>query len=292
MKRKFWLLGLVMSMLLTLMLTGCFSNSTEKDSVANSTEKESVASSKDNVVDSEDLLADGVLKIGLDDEWPPMEFRNDQESLVGFDIDFANALAEELGVKAEFSPVPWDGIFNGLNATQYDVIISSTSITPERQEEFCITDPYVTSGVVIVSRTNVEPVTNFSQLKGKSLFVMEETAAEITAETLKAQSGIDADIQILRSKHLLLEDWGVDGKENVYFMMDNIRAEQYVKQFPDDFVISSNYLSDDQIGIICRKGNSELVKKLNAAIDALQKDGTMTRISNVWFGKDLTTDIN
>ena len=113
MKRKFLGLLLVVLLLSALVLTGCSTGGAKT---------------------SEDALADGVLSVGVDDTYLPMEFRNDQNELVGFDIDFANALAEELGVKVEFQTVAWDGIFNGLNAKQYDTIISSTSITPERLE--------------------------------------------------------------------------------------------------------------------------------------------------------------
>jgi len=105
MKRKLLGLSLVVLLLSALVLTGCSTGGSKK--------------SEDAVVEDtvvEDALADGVLSVGVDDTYLPMEFRDDQNELVGFDIDFANALAAELGVKVEFKTVAWDGIFNGLNA--------------------------------------------------------------------------------------------------------------------------------------------------------------------------------
>lgn len=272
MKKKLLALLVVLTMTFAVVLTGCSSSSTDDSAAA------------------EDPLADGVLTIGVDDTYLPMEFRNDQNELVGFDIDFANALAEELGVTVEFQTVAWDGIFNGLNAKQYDVIISSTSITPDRLENFAMTDPYVANGIVLVSRTDAEPVTEFAQLEGKSLGAQIETTADIAAEKLKADGGVNVDIK--KFDGMLDAFAALEGKQIDNIITDIGVAMHYVADKPDTFVVSSDVLTNEPIGITCRAEDTALVETLNTAIKSLQDSGKMTEISNVWFGKDMTTDIN
>lgn len=270
MKRKLLSLLLVLSLIMAMGLTGCSSGTKE--------------------VASEDPLEDGVLSIGVDDTYLPMEFRNDQNELIGFDIDFANALGEELGVEIEFETVAWDGIFNGLNAKQYDVIISSTSVTPERQEAFAMSMPYVANGIVIVSRTDADPVKEFKGLAGKTLGVQIETTADIAAEKLKEQEAVD--ITIKKFDGMLDAFAALEGKQIDNIMTDIGVAMHYVADKPETFVVSSEVLTNEPIGVTARKDDTALVEQLDAAIMNLQKNGTLTEISMKWFGKDMTSDID
>ncbi|PKM60626.1 MAG: amino acid ABC transporter [Firmicutes bacterium HGW-Firmicutes-4] len=269
MKRKLLGLSLVVLLLSALVLTGC-SNGGSKT--------------------SEDALADGVLSIGVDDTYLPMEFRDDQNELVGFDIDFANALAEELGVKAEFQTVAWDGIFNGLNAKQYDAIISSTSITPERLEGFSMSDPYVANGIVIVSRKDASPVKTFKELEGKTLGAQIETTADIAAEKLKLDEGVN--VEIKKFDGMLDAFAALQGKQIDNVITDVGVAMYYVAQNPDLYVVSSEVLTNEPIGITSRLADTATTEKFNEAIKTLQESGKMTEISMKWFGEDMTKDID
>lgn len=91
-----------------------------------------------------------VLKVGVDDSYPPMEFRDEKNEISGFDIDLARAVGEKLNLKVEFVSTAWDGIFSSLNIDKFDCIISSVSINEERQENFALTTPYIANAQVIV----------------------------------------------------------------------------------------------------------------------------------------------
>ena len=270
MKRKLLSLLLILSLVLTLGLTGC-SSGTEESA-------------------SEDPLADGVLSIGVDDTYLPMEFRDDQNELIGFDIDFANALAEELGVDVEFKTVAWDGIFNGLNAKQYDVIISSTSVTPERQKAFTMSAPYVANGIVIVSRIDAEPVKEFKGLEGKTLGVQIETTSDIAAERLKEQEGVN--VEIKKFDGMLDAFAALEGKQIDNIMTDIGVAMHYVADKAEIFMVSSEVLTNEPIGVTARKADTVLVEQFDEAIKTLQENGTLKEISMKWFGKDMTSDID
>jgi polar amino acid transport system substrate-binding protein len=240
--------------------------------------------------ETEDSLKDGVLSVAVDDTYLPMEFRDDQNQLVGFDIDFAKALGDELGVSVEFKTVSWDGIFNGLNAKQYDAIISSTSITPERQKSFSMTDPYVANGIVIVSRKDATPVKTFKELDGKTLGAQIQTTADIAAGKLKEQQNVKVDIK--EYDGMLDAFAALQGKQIDNVITDVGVAMYYVAQNPDLFVVSSDVLTNEPIGITSRQADTATTKKFNEAIKKLQSNGKLSEISIKWFGTDMTKDID
>jgi ABC-type amino acid transport substrate-binding protein len=100
-------------------------------------------------------IKEGVLMVGSEIGYPPMEYTSeDGTEFIGFDIDFSKRLGEILGVEVEFVNTAWDGIFAGLEKGQYDMIASSVSITPERQERYILTEPYVSNALCIVIKNN------------------------------------------------------------------------------------------------------------------------------------------
>ena len=268
MKKKLAALG-VLLLCAMLVLTGCSSSSS-----------------------SGDPLADGVLTIAVDDTYLPMEFRDDNNDLVGFDIDLGNALAEQLGVKAEFVTVAWDGIFTGLTSNQYDVIISSTSITPERQESYSQSDPYIANGIVIVSRVDdTSKATTFEELAGSTVGVQLETSADVAAQTLQEETGTD--ITLKQFDGMLDAFSALEGKQIDYVMTDEAVAQYYVAQKPETFVISTTTpLTNEPIGVTARKEDTALTEKINEALKKLKEDGTLKSISEKWLGADMTSDID
>lgn len=267
-KKKLAALG-VLLLWAMLVLTGCSSSSS-----------------------SDDPLADGVLTIAVDDTYLPMEFRDDNNDLVGFDIDLGNALAEQLGVKAEFVTVAWDGIFTGLTSNQYDVIISSTSITPERQESYSQSDPYIANGIVIVSRVDdTSKATTFEELAGSTVGVQLETSADVAAQTLQEETGTD--ITLKQFDGMLDAFSALEGKQIDYVMTDEAVAQYYVAQKPETFVISTTTpLTNEPIGVTARKEDTALTEKINEALKKLKEDGTLKSISEKWLGADMTSDID
>jgi len=98
---------------------------------------------------------DGVFMVGAEIGYPPMEYKADNGiDNVGFDIDVANCIAGMLGLEAQFVDTAWDGIFFGVEKGEYDIIISSVSITPERQAKYILTEPYVSNALCIVVRAD------------------------------------------------------------------------------------------------------------------------------------------
>ncbi|AWW25699.1 substrate-binding periplasmic protein [Acetobacterium carbinolicum] len=267
MKRKSYvLIAIVLG--ISLFLSGCGSNS----------------------ANTEDPLADGVLTAGTNDMYLPLEFRDENNELVGFDIDLGQALADELGVEIEWIPTAWDGIFNGLNANQYDIVLSGTSITDERLAGFNMTDPYLTNGIVIVSRKDATPAETPKDLAGKTVGVQIETTADYAAEALKTQENVEYTVN--KYDAMLDAFAALEGKQIDNIMTDISVAQFYTTLKPEIYAISSDVLSNEPIGITVRKADTAFNEQLNTALDTLRQNGKLTEISMKWFGEDVTKNID
>lgn len=276
-------LSMVMILVLTLMFVGCQEQAPAEPVASEGTTTEEAASEE---ATPEKL----VIKIGTDDAYPPFEYHDEATNeLIGFDVDFAYALAEEMGVEIEYVPTAWDGIFNGVNTGQYDMIISCVSITPERVEAFSMTKPYLANGIVIVSSTNSDPVDAIEGLAGKKVGVQLETTADIAAKKFIAD-GYDMDLSQFDS---VMEAFtAMKGGSIDYVLVDSSVGGFYISTDPDSYKITSGLLSNEPIGICINKDNTELTEKVNAAIKALQDNGKMTEISKKWFSEDFATNID
>lgn len=267
MKRKSYLL-ITIALAMALFLTGCGSKPAT----------------------SEDPLADGVLTAGTNDMYLPLEFRDENNELVGFDIDLGQALADELGVEMKWVPTAWDGIFNGLNANQYDIVLSGTSITEERLTGFNMTDPYLANGIVIVSRKDATPAKTPKDLAGKTVGVQIETTADYAAEALKNQENVDYTVN--KYDAMLDAFAALEGKQIDNIMTDISVAQFYTTLKSDVYAVSSDVLSNEPIGITVRKTDTAFNEQLNAALDALRENGKLTELSMKWFGQDVTQNID
>lgn len=229
-----------------------------------------------------------VLTIGVDDSYPPMEYRNDKNELVGFDVALAEALGKKMGMKVEFISTAWDGIFQGLDTENYDVIISSVSITPKRLETFLFSEPYLANGQVIVVKPGDKSVTKPEDLDGKNVGVQIGT----TADTAVQKYMETLDINLIKYDEIIQTFTAMNAGYVDYIVVDYPVAIEYVAKDPTNFEISTAQLTNEPIGVCIRKEDTELKEKIDKALDELRKDGTLKAISEEWLGADYTTDID
>ncbi|MBT3273162.1 MAG: transporter substrate-binding domain-containing protein, partial [Spirochaetales bacterium] len=111
----------------------------------------------------------GVIVVATDATWPPMEYIDENKDIIGFDIDLLSLAAEMGGFEVEFRNTAWDGIFGGLDNGDYDAVISSVTITVERQAEMDFSIPYINAGQVLIVQNSTSGVTTLADLKGKSV---------------------------------------------------------------------------------------------------------------------------
>lgn len=225
----------------------------------------------------------GALKIAIEAAYPPMEYIDaDGKTFIGFDVDYAKALAAKLGVKADFQNVAWDGILTGLTSGRYDVIISSMNITDERKKEANFVE-YVKMSQVFVSRDGVAVKTE-ADLAGKIIAVQAETTSHIMVDELKKAKV--KDIKEIRSFPT-----GTD----TFIELKNKRADVVVIDEPvgryfakkENLKVTGQAATPEPVGIAMKKADIELMKAIEKAVADLKADGTLKKLSDQWFGGEL-----
>ncbi len=229
-----------------------------------------------------------VLTVAIDDTYPPMEYIDDNGELVGFDIEMTKAMAEKMGIEVEFISTGWDGIFAGLAAQQYDCIISSVSMTVDRLESMDFSDPYMANGQVIVVAPGDDSITSMEDLAGKNVGVQFATTADEAAD--KALESVEFEKVAFDDMTTCLTAMKAGQVDCI--VADYAVAIGAVQDDPTAYEISSVALTNEPIAIAVDKGNTELLDKLNAALDEVIADGTLSALSIKYMDVDLTQDID
>lgn len=228
------------------------------------------------------------LKIGTDDTYPPFQYRDEANKLVGFEVDLGMELGKKLGREVEFISNSWAGIFNGLNSKNYDIIMSATSITPKRLETFIFTEPHMTNGQVIVTRKGEKSITKPEELEGLTVGVQLETTADIAATKYQE----DMEFEVLRYNEVIQTFSAMKAGHVDVIVADYAVAIDYVNKDPDSYQLTEVMLTNEPIAITLRKDDTALRDELNAALLSLRESGELKALSIKWLGDDYTSNID
>jgi len=227
----------------------------------------------------------GVLSVGVEIGYPPMEYYGTDGGLLGFDIDLTKALAEKLGLKVNFIDTAWDSILAGLDAGRYDIAINIT-VLPEREKKYNFTKPYISSFMTIVTRTDSRIMfSNAEDISGYRAAFQGNTTAQYFAERLNNR-GVKFTSFSYDKIINCFDDLKLGRVDLV--IVDNIVAYYYTGKENSALEIAwadSRNSSEELIGICLKKGNDALTAMLNNALDKLTADGTIAAISQMYFGK-------
>lgn len=225
----------------------------------------------------------GTIKVGLEGTYPPFNFQDESGKLAGFEVDLANALAKELGVKASFQPTKWDGILASLESGRIDVVINQVTISDERKKKYDFSTPYTVSGIQALTRkSDADSVKNAADLAGKKVGVGLGTNYE---KWLK-ENVPQADIRTYDDDPTKFQDLNV-GRIDVV-LVDRLAAFEMVAKTGERMAVAGEAFSRQESGIALRKGNPELLAAINKAIEKLRSDGTLKQLSEKWFKADVT----
>lgn len=273
MKRKLFVLMLALMMVLTMgILSGCGSN---KDDAAGGDDA-SNASSGEN----------GTLVVGLDDTFAPMGFRDSSGELVGFDIDLANAVGEELGMTVEFKPIDWKAKEAELKAGTVDCLWNGMSVTPERIEQMALTYKYLNNKIVLMTLADSDiDVTAPEQLADLKIGTQAGSAALEMLQSNEAYDSFKDNISEYDKYDTAIMDMKA-GRIDV-IAVDQVLGEYTNNNLGGEMKECTYSLGDDFYTIGCAADNTELRDKLNDALKTLIDNGTAGEISTKWFGKDI-----
>lgn len=221
----------------------------------------------------------GVMRIAMSGAYPPFNFVNEQNQVVGFDPAIGAEIARRMGVEVEIVTTAWDGIIAGLLANKYDAIVGSMSITAERDEVVDFVGPYYSTKRAIFTKPG-SGITSVSQLGDVTVGV---TLGETHEEWARDQGYSVRTYKGLPELLLELENGRVDVIVN-----DSIAAILAMKELGNAYEILPD-LETDVIGagIAIREGNPKLAAAMQEALDAMMEDGTYVKIAEEWIGADI-----
>lgn len=221
------------------------------------------------------------LVVGVDDQFAPMGFRDKDNELVGFDIDYAKAAAKEMGYTVKFQPIDWSSKEAEIQSGRIDLIWNGYTITDERKEKVLFTKPYLENAQVIVTKKDSD-LTKIADLKGKNVGLQSQSSA---AEALKANP-VSSDVKEVseyKNNVLALNDLKSGRTEAV--VIDQVVIDYYMSIETDTYKLLDESLAPEQYGVGVKLGNDELLKELQTALDTLNENGTAAKISEEWFGE-------
>ena len=266
---KKWLKTIALALFglaLTVTLTACGSSSSSKSSSASS---------------QLDLQKSGTLTIGLEGTFQPYSYRKDGK-LTGFEVDLGKAIAKKLGLKAKFVPTKFDSLIAGLDVDKYDVVINDIAETAQRKQKYLFSTPYIysKSQLAVKKNSSINKITDIKGTKvAQTTTSNNATDAKRLGATVTPTDGFQQSIDLVNQGRVA---GTINSREAFY---------AYFKQNPKanlKLISGGSEIKTQKIGAIVTKKHAKLQKQISKAIQELRKDGTLKKLSNKYFGGNVT----
>ncbi|MDE5983846.1 MAG: transporter substrate-binding domain-containing protein [Eubacterium sp.] len=253
--------------------------------------KENDADNSNNSVSTVDdelaaIQKAGKFVVGVEGTYAPFTYHDDNGELTGFDVEVAKAVAQKLGVEAEFVEAPWDSLLAGVDSGRLDTVINCVSISDERKEKYDFSNPYLYITTQIVIRNDNDSIKTVADLKGKKVAA---NTTNIYAPWFEENGATIVPIETSSDAVNLL----VSGRAD-FIGFNALLLQSYLKEHPDteihpEFEIPA---SEELVAIPIKKGESRLVEAVNKALEELQQDGTLKTLSEKYFSDNFTESAN
>lgn len=277
------LLILLSVMMLVCLCAACGGNGDPADT--SDTQDPAVTTNPGEDTSWEYIQTNGKLIVGLDDTFAPMGFRDEAGTLVGFDIDLANAVGEILGVEIVFQPIDWTAKELELSSKRVDCLWNGMSATPARQQEMALTDKYLNNILKVASFDSTINVKSEADLAGLKIGIQAASAALEVVMANPAYDTFKDNITEYPTYDEALLDMQA-GRVDV-IVVDQVLAEYKNTKLDTPMTFSDFEFGDDFYAIGCRLGEKALAAKITGAISQLIENGKAAEISNKWFGKNI-----
>lgn len=267
-----------MAAVLTLGVAGCSSQSTSStatldNSSAVSAEDQSLKKVKDA----------GKLILGLDATFKPMGYTDENNEIVGFDIDVAEEVCKRLGVELVKQPINWDTLTTDLNVGKCDCVWNGLSINEERQEKMNLSEPYMKNAMVFVVKGD-STVEKMSDLKGKKISVQNGSSAQTILESCEIKD--DITISPIATNVEALQQLELGVVDAVF--LDEVVADYEIKNSGKNYKKLAEGLEEEEYAIAFRKDDQALRDAVQKTLSEMKADGKLAEISTKWFGSDIT----
>jgi cystine transport system substrate-binding protein len=220
------------------------------------------------------------LRVGTEGTYSPFSYQGPDGNLTGYDVEVVQAVGAKLGRQVEFVQTPWDAIFAGLEAERFDLVANQVTITDERRARYDLSEPYTVSEGVIVTRADETAITGLADLRGRTTAQSATSNwAEVAREAGANVEAVEGFVQAVQ----LLKDGRVDATVN-----DTLAVAEYQKARSDAGVKIAGTTGDTSQQAFAARKDSGLIADVNRALGELRADGTLARISDKYFGSDVS----
>lgn len=236
---------------------------------------------------SDDLLKTiqerGTIIVGLEGDWAPWSYVDENDELTGYDVEVAKAIADKLGVEIQIVPGEWDGLFAGMDAGRYDMVVNGVEVTEERADKYDFSTPYAYIRTALIVKGDNDSIKTFEDLKGK------KTANSIASTYMNLAESYGATcygVSTLDETLTMVLQGRVDATLNAI-----VSFTDYMAQHPDsNLKVVATTEEASNVAIPMRKGDetASLREAVNKAIDELREDGTLSELSTRFFGEDIS----
>lgn len=231
------------------------------------------------------IQSNGKFVLGLDDEFPPMGFRDENNDIVGFDIDMAKAAAEYLGIEVELKPVIWDTVLLSLNSGEIDCIWNGMSVTEERKKEITFSKSYVNSDQIIVTLAG-SAIKTKADLAGMVIGTQMGSSTLDALDTDPATRDSFGELREFASFTQAMMD--LDNKRLDAVVIDGIAFYgDFNVKAPGSYNVLEENFGEEEMAIGLRKTDGAWIDKINEALAYLRSSGKAAEISKKWFGEDI-----
>lgn len=261
-------IGLLMAFTLanSLLMTGCGNNAAKQtDHLAK-------------------IKEDGKIIFAMEGQWAPWTYHDESGELVGYDTEVGRAIAEKLGVEAEFIEGEWDGLFAGLDGGRYDAIINGVEITEERAEKYDFTTPYayIKTGLCVLDDN--DEINTFEDLAGKTT---SNSLGSTYADLAESYGATCQNVDTLSETIDMIVSGRVDATLNA-----EVSFYDYLREHPDApirIAALTEDASEVSVPLVKGENNASLNEAISQAIEELAEDGTLSALSEKYFGSDIST---
>ena len=271
---------LSLSLLGVTVLTGCSSQNNNQAAQPSASESSQTETGSDLLAQIQEK---GEIVIAMEGTWAPWTYHDENDELVGYDVEVGKAIAEKLGVTATFVEGEWDGLLAGLDAGRYDIMVNGVGITPERQEKYDFTTPYAYNRTAVIVRGDYNEIASMEDLNGKNTA---NTISSTYAEQAEAYGATVTGVDDLNQTIELLLAGRIDATLNA-----EVVFADYQNAHPEANIKIAAYSDDvEQVAIPVRKGadTATLLDAINQALAELDADGTLSELSVKYFGTDIS----
>ena len=223
------------------------------------------------------------LRVASNTTFPPFEFVNTKtQEITGFEMDLIRAMGKQAGYEVKITNMAFDGIIPAVLSGSVDVGASGFSVTEERKKRVLFTEPFYKSGLtVLVAKGNEDKIQGFKDLDGRKLAVQIGTTGAAYAKNVEG-----ARVSAFNTTSEAFMDLNVKNADAV--VLDRPVLAYFLKTKPrvaKNLQLSTEIADAEHFGFAVKKGNAELLQKLNAALEELKKSGEFAKIEDKWFAK-------